>query len=80
LFLGEGDETVGAIHAEDMQPLKLYNVKRGAWHTHTLDEAATVLIVENRDTTLANSPEIELTTDQRQQLIELTRALWRERV
>ena len=79
LFLGEGDETVGAIHAQDVQPLKLYNVKRGAWHTHTLDEAATVLIVEKRDTTSANSPEVELTADQRQQLIELTRTLWRDR-
>ena len=76
LFLGEGDQTVGTIHAQDMQPLKLYNVKRGAWHSHTLDEAATVLIVENRDTTLANAPEIELRADQRQQLIGLTRALW----
>ena len=76
LFLGEGDQTVDAIHAEDMQPLKLYNVKRGAWHSHTLDEAATVLIVENCDTTLANSPEIDLTADQRRQLIELTRAAW----
>ncbi|MBI5566072.1 MAG: hypothetical protein HY870_14345 [Chloroflexi bacterium] len=80
LFLGEGGGSVGAIYAEDMQPLKLYNVKRGAWHTHTLDEAATVLIVENRDTTSANSPEVELSADQRRQLIELTRALWRERV
>jgi hypothetical protein len=79
LFLGEGDESVGAIHAEDMQPLKLYNVKRGAWHTHTLDEAATVLIVENCDTTLANSPEIELNADQRQQLIEMTQVLWLDR-
>jgi hypothetical protein len=79
LFLGEGDEAVGAIHAQDMQPLKLYNVRRGAWHTHTLDEAATVLIVENRDTTLANSPEIGLAAAQRQQLIELTRALWPDR-
>ena len=76
LFLGEGDQTVDAIHAEDMQPLKLYNVKRGAWHSHTLDEVATVLIVENCDTTLANSPEIDLTADQRRQLIELTRAAW----
>jgi hypothetical protein len=78
LFLGEGDEAVGAIYAQDMQPLKLYNVKRGAWHTHTLDEAATVLIVENRDTTSANSPEIDLTAAQRQQLIELTQSLWRD--
>jgi len=77
LFLGEGDDAVGAIHAADMQPLQLYNVKRGAWHTHVLDEAATVLIVENRDTSLANSPEIELTADQRRQLIALTRECWR---
>ncbi len=76
LFLGEGDASVEAIHAQDMQPLKLYNVKRGAWHTHTLDEAATVLIVENRDTTSANSPEIELSTDQRQHIMALTHALW----
>ncbi len=76
LFLGEGDESVGAIHAQDMQPMKLYNVKRGAWHTHTLDEAATVLIVENRDTAAANSPEIELSADQRRQLIELTHTHW----
>ncbi len=79
LFLGEGEDAVEAIHAEDMQPLKLYNVKRGAWHSHTLDEAATVLIVENCDTTLANSPEIELTADQRRQLIELTQTLWAAR-
>jgi hypothetical protein len=78
LFLSEGDESVGAVHAQDMQPLKLYNIKRGAWHTHTLDEAASVLIVENRDTTSANSPEVELNAAQRQQLIELTRSLWLE--
>ncbi len=76
LFLGEGDESVGAIHAEDMQPLKLYNVKRGAWHTHTLSEDATVLIIENRDTSSANSPEIELSAEQRQQLIESARTCW----
>lgn len=56
LFLGEGDESVTTIHAEDMQPLKAYNVKKGAWHSHTLDQDATVLIVENQDTQPANSP------------------------
>lgn len=76
LFLGEGKESVGAIYAHDMQPLKLYNVKRGTWHTHTLSEDAVVLIVENRDTTSNNSPEIELNATQQQQLVELTRTLW----
>ena len=64
------------ILAQDMEPLKLYNVKRACWHTHTLSEDATVLIVENRDTTANNSPEIELTSEQREQLSKLTRQIW----
>src|SRR5204862_4243063 len=42
LFLGEGGDAITGIVAEDMQPFKLYNVKRGAWHTHTLSEDAMV--------------------------------------
>src|SRR3972149_2072678 len=49
LFIGEGHDTLTDIQAADMQPLKLYNVKKSAWHTHTLSRDATVLIVENRD-------------------------------
>jgi hypothetical protein len=80
LFLGEGEESIGAIHAQAMQPLKLYNVKRGAWHTHTLSQDATVLIVENRDTAASNSPQITLTAAQREQIIQLTQILWKDAV
>lgn len=76
LFLGEGASTVQAIYAEDMEPLKLYNVKRGAWHSHTLSAGATVLIVENCDTTVHNSPQVALSPAQRQQVVQLTQALW----
>jgi hypothetical protein len=76
LFVAEGTDRVEQIHAKDMQPLKLYNIKRGTWHTHTLSEDATVLIVENRDTNLQNSPEIALTAAQRQRLIQLTQKTW----
>lgn len=76
LFIGEGDETITAVHAQDMEPLKLYNVKRACWHTHTLSQAATVLIVENRDTADHNSPEIELESAQRDELVSLTARLW----
>ena len=76
LFLGEGDERVAQIHAQDMQPLKLYNVKRGCWHTHTLSQEATVLIVENRDTLSSNSPEIPLDAAQKERIAALTRQLW----
>jgi hypothetical protein len=78
LFLGDGAESIGEIHAQDMLPLRLYNIKRGTWHTHTLSEEATVLIVENGNTAAANSPEIRLSVAQRQKLGELTRSRWRD--
>ena len=76
LFLGASAEQVSEIHGQDMEPLKLYNVKKGCWHTHTLSHDATVLIVENRDTTATNSPEIALEAGQRAKLIELTNLTW----
>ena len=36
LFIGDGEEVINQIHAVDMEPQKLYNVKRACWHTHTL--------------------------------------------
>lgn len=75
LFIGEGDGQITHIHAQDMEPLKLYNVKRSCWHTHTLSIDATVIIIENRDTTDHNSPEINLTPEQRAMLVALTNNL-----
>ncbi len=72
LFLLDGDE----VYAQDLEPLKLYNVKPGVWHTHTLSLDATVLIVENYDTTGDNSPEKPLSKAQRECIVELTHALW----
>ncbi len=77
LFLGEGGDAVTHVHAADMQPFQLYNVKPGAWHSHTFSEDAKVLIVENRDTTDDNSPFVDLTPDQHQRVIDLTRQLWK---
>lgn len=78
LFLGEGDQTITAVHGQKMSPHTIYNVKKGAWHSHTLSEDAMVLIVENRDTTFDNSPFCPLTPDQQKSLVELTRRLWPE--
>lgn len=76
LFLGEGEERVTKVHAVDMEPYKLYNVKREAWHSHTFSEDAKVLIVENRDTTDVNSPFVGLSAEQQNQVVELTKSLW----
>jgi len=76
LFIGEGEETVTEVHAVDMELYKLYNVKKGVWHSHTFSEDARVLIVENRDTVDANSPFASLNFEQQKEIIQLTKKLW----
>ena len=78
LFLGEGNDTITSITAVDMVPRKLYNVKRGVWHSHTLNNDASVLIVENRDTTIQNSPKKLLNDNQRRRIVDITNELWQE--
>ncbi|MFN2340851.1 MAG: hypothetical protein ABR547_06235 [Halanaerobium sp.] len=72
LFMAEGDQEIEKIYAQEMEPYKMYNIKRSVWHTHTLSEEAMVLIIENRDTGLDNSPEIDLTDQERKKIIELS--------
>lgn len=76
LFVGEGEETVSRIHAEDLRPGLVYNVKQAVWHTHTLSGDAKVLVVENRDTTYENSPFTPLSPLLHLQLIECVDSLW----
>ena len=80
LFIGDGDKNVLEIFAEDMEPFKIYNVKKSVWHTRTLSRDAKILIVENRDTTFDNSPFCSLTVPQREKLVELTSGFWDEEV
>ncbi|MCG2755059.1 MAG: hypothetical protein L6247_05790 [Desulfobacteraceae bacterium] len=77
LFIGEGQaDGITKIHAQEMKPSYLYNVKRGVWHSHTFDEDALVLIVENRDTTDRNSRLVDLSDNKRRQIVELTDTMW----
>ncbi len=78
LFVADGGKEVGRIHAEDLQPHRLYTVKQGVWHTHTLSPGTKVLVVENRDTTYDNSPFAPLSEAQQQQLLGLVERLWPE--
>ena len=77
LFLGSGDEAVSQVFAEDLLPLKFYNVKKGCWHTHTLSPDATVLVVENCDTSKLNSTLTSLDSAQRAKLAQLAALLWK---
>ena len=76
LYIGEGNEGIHSLYAEEMVPLKVYNVKRGVWHNHTLSRDAVVLIVENKDTADHNSPLCPLDQAQRERLLELHAGLW----
>lgn len=71
LFSGGMGDSIHSVDAVAMEPMKLYNVKKGVWHTHTLDKEGTVLIVENKDTSDMNSPTLKLETDQIEELREL---------
>ena len=55
LFLGEGNLQVEKIHPQILEPGKIYNVKRGIWHTVVLSQDGSVLIVENQNTRKENS-------------------------
>lgn len=76
LFVSEGEESITKIYAVDMEPYKAYNIKRGVWHSHTFSEDARVLIVENRDTVVENSPFVPLSEEQCKTIVELTKTLW----
>jgi len=68
LFTAGDDETIGDVKSVELTPCKCYNVKKGVWHTHTLEENSSVLIVENRDTNDSNSPTQKMNDAQIQQL------------
>jgi hypothetical protein len=68
LFIADGKEEIGTIYQEPMQLLKLYNIKKSTWHSHTLSKDAVVLIVENVNTCLLNSPEIVLNEDEKKMI------------
>ena len=80
LFLAELDEQLNItnILSYDMQPNRVYNIKRGVYHTHTLTRDAKVLIVENQDTCDENSPKIMIGDGVRKRLQSLTDGHWQE--
>lgn len=71
LFLGGDGEHPGKLSAVHMEPGKMYNIKKGVWHNHIMDEEGCVVIVENRDTCDDNSPIEELSAKQLAELNSL---------
>ena len=76
LFIFDGSDFPDRLYSESLIPGKIYNVKAGTWHTHTLSEDARVLIVENSDTRLWNSPRIKVDEVYREEFIRITKKFW----
>ena len=70
LFIGEGEIKIEKVHPQVMEFGKMYNVKRGVWHTVVLSRDGSVLIVENRDTSEENSDHSPLESAQRSLILE----------
>jgi len=60
-----------------MERGKIYNVKKGVYHTHTLSKDAKVLIVENDDTSDDNSPKFMIDKDTNNILLKIKNELWK---
>jgi len=67
---GQCERGIGKIINVEMEPLRVYNVKRGVWHACALGPDAVVLVVENSGTGRSNSDYSQLTTDQRRLVID----------
>lgn len=68
LYTGGCGDTPGAVTVHPMVPGKVYNIKKGCWHNHVLNESGSVLIIENDDTYDGgdNSPILPLNEEQMQ--------------
>ena len=71
LFTAGQGETPSEIAAHKMEQGKFYHIKAGVWHTHILAPDTKVVVVENSNTCLDNSPISDLTPAQKQHIIGL---------
>ncbi|MBT3313955.1 MAG: hypothetical protein HN390_05010 [Anaerolineae bacterium] len=71
LFIGVPQDDGVVIEAVRMEPLKLYNIRKGVYHSHTLSQDAMVLVVENRNTGDRNSEKMALQEEQADRLMIL---------
>lgn len=68
LFSAGQGEMVGEISGVRLELYKIYNVKKGVWHTHALESESSVLIIENQNTCDENSPISLLTPEQKENI------------
>jgi len=70
LIIGGNGLQVDRISLQTMEPGKVYNIRRNAWHTILLSRDASVLIVENHNTGEQNSEFTSLSNAVHRQIVE----------
>lgn len=60
LLIGSGGHQVEGVERFDMQKGKVYVVHKATWHASITAAGTKVLIVENRDTSPANTEKVEV--------------------
>ena len=56
LYIAGGEDKPDPIQKVRMEPYKIYNIKKGVWHNLEISRDGHLLIVENKNTSRANSP------------------------
>ncbi len=69
LILGGNGLQTSDICQQVMEPGKIYNVKRNAWHTVVLSQDASILIVENQDTGEENTEYCRISNESKQEIL-----------
>ena len=61
LYVAAGGETItGPIEVVELEPFKVYNVRRGVWHAVETEANTSILITENDDTSPQNTPKMPI--------------------
>ena len=74
LMLGGNGDAINQVETLPMEPLKSYNVKRGAWHGVIASKDVVILLVEAVDTSETNSQYNQLSVTQK----EVYRSIWKQ--
>lgn len=69
LFVGEGLSRPGSLLPLEMTQGVIYNLKKAIWHTVAMSADASILIVENCDTSELNSDYATATSEERCQIV-----------
>ena len=73
LFVGDGAVSLERLLPQPMEPGKIYNVKKAVWHATIMSLDASMLIVENCDTSEQNSDFLELKPEHKALILETAR-------